>query len=441
LLTRHDHTANAFGGFEVLEIPSFHPVTALEPQADSRLGGIVMAGPVSYRVLVLLFAMFACGLVTFCIWGSYTERVTVSGQLVPDKGLVKVYVQQPGIVIEQHVVEGQRVTANDVLFVLSSERQSSTMGETQAAISRATQAREQSLREELAKTQQMRSLERESLLQKIAGLRAELSKLSTLIADQQGRYQLAINDYTRYQGIQGAGYVTQDQLTQRQADVLDQKSRLEGLERDDISTRRTLTDAQYQLDTLGIKYGNQIGDIERNIASAEQDLSESEARRQLTVIAPAAGIATAITVHVGQVVDSNKPLVAILPDNSKLHAELYAPSRAVGFVRPGDEVNMRYQAYPYQKFGQYRGRVSNIASTSLSSAELTGTNDFGLNTNTQPAEPLYRISIDLESQTVTAYGQKRNLNAGMLLDADVLREKRRLYEWVLAPLYTLTGKL
>jgi membrane fusion protein len=29
----------------------------------------------------------------------------------------------------------------------------------------------------------------------------------------------------------------------------------------------------------------------------------------------------------------------------------------------------------------------------------------------------------------------------MLLDADILQEKRRLYEWVLEPLYTLSGKL
>jgi membrane fusion protein len=57
------------------------------------------------------------------------------------------------------------------------------------------------------------------------------------------------------------------------------------------------------------------------------------------------------------------------------------------------------------------------------------------------SEPLYRITVQLSAQTVTAYGMSRALQAGMLVDADVLQEKRHLYEWVLEPLYSLTGKL
>jgi membrane fusion protein len=57
------------------------------------------------------------------------------------------------------------------------------------------------------------------------------------------------------------------------------------------------------------------------------------------------------------------------------------------------------------------------------------------------SEPLYRITVNLAAQAVTAYGQPQMLQAGMSLDADILQERRRLYEWVLEPLYSLTGKL
>ena len=59
----------------------------------------------------------------------------------------------------------------------------------------------------------------------------------------------------------------------------------------------------------------------------------------------------------------------------------------------------------------------------------------------QGSEPLYLISVALESQSITAYGVDQPLQAGMLLEADVLQERRRLYEWVLEPLLSITGKL
>ena len=84
--------------------------------------------------------------------------------------------------------------------------------------------------------------------------------------------------------------------------------------------------------------------------------------------------------------------------------------------------------------------MASIATTALSSAELTGTNVFAAG-GPPGGEPLYRISVDLAAQTVTAYGKPVPLQAGMLLDADILQETRRLYEWVLEPLFSLSGKL
>jgi membrane fusion protein len=55
-------------------------------------------------------------------------------------------------------------------------------------------------------------------------------------------------------------------------------------------------------------------------------------------------------------------------------------------------------------------------------------------------EPVYRIMVSLERQAITAYGQSVPLQPGMQLEADVIIERRRLIEWVLDPLFTLTGK-
>jgi len=136
---------------------------------------------------------------------------------------------------------------------------------------------------------------------------------------------------------------------------------------------------------------------------------------------------------------STAPLLSIVPAGSKLAAELFSPSRAIGFVRPGQEVLLRYAAFPYQKFGTYRGKVAVISRSAVSPSELSPqlaglTSLFGAN------EPVYRIKVTPASQTAIAHGEPVPLQPGMQLEADVLIERRRLIEWVLDPLFTLTGK-
>ena len=145
----------------------------------------------------------------------------------------------------------------------------------------------------------------------------------------------------------------------------------------------------------------------------------------------------------GAKADTGTPLLSIVPPTSRLEAHLYAPSRSIGFVRTGQRVQLRYQAFPYQRFGHYEGVVAAISRAALSPAELPP-QLAGLTSVTgvaagAAAEPIYRITVSLTSQTVTAYGAQTPLQPGMTLEADVALERRRLFEWMLDPLYAVTG--
>lgn len=376
----------------------------------------------------------------FLAWGTYTKRNTVAGHLIPDVGLVKVYVPQPGIVLKKQVVEGQGVKQGDVLYVLSSERQSSTQGDTQAAISNQVEARQQSLREEIRKTQLVQNDERAALIKKIGDLQSELVKLESQIESQKSRVKLSEETVLRYQGLLAQDYISKEQLQQRQEDLLDQRSRLQVLERDQISLGREASAQRSELASLSLKQQNLLAQIKRSITSASQELSESEAKRRLIITAPEAGIATAVSAEVGQAVDTSRPLVSVVPTGAALQAHLYAPSKAIGFVKSGDAVLLRYQAYPYQKFGHAKGTVLSVSKTALPSSELTSVGNLS-SSSSGGSEPLYRITVSLASQAILAYGVEHQLQTGMLLEADVLQETRKLYEWVLEPLYSLTGKL
>ncbi|OUM37766.1 HlyD family secretion protein [Pseudomonas putida] len=412
---------------------------ALAGRGLSWLGEIVLIRPVSFSLLTFIAVILGVMVVAFFSYGSYTKRSTVAGQLVPSSGQVKIYAPQYGVVLERFVEEGQNVERGERLISLSSER-SSDSGLVQANVSEKLSQRHRSLKEELAKQEQLQAEERQSLQSKLESLRQELKTLMHQLDNQKKLVALASNAAERYQGLMDKGYISMDQLQQRQAQLLGERLKLQGLMRETTALRQKRIERRHELSGLPALHENQLASIRRALSSVEQELIENEAKRSVLITAPKSGIVTSILADPGQTVNSTRSLMSLVPTDSILQAELYAPSKTIGFIRTGDAVVLRYQAYPYQKFGQQDGQVRSISRTTLSAAELGSISGSvpGIGTD---GEQIYRIRVDIEKQSVNAYGDYRPLQTGMLVDADILQETRRLYEWVLEPLYTLTGKL
>lgn len=102
------------------------------------------------------------------------------------------------------------------------------------------------------------------------------------------------------------------------------------------------------------------------------------------------------------------------------------------------QVLIRYQAYPYQKFGQFEGRVREISGSPLHVGEVALP---AIAQGSGGGEPVYRVRVDLDSQYVKTYGRYQALKPGMVLEASVLLDRRRVYEWMLEPLYSIAGRV
>jgi membrane fusion protein len=410
---------------------------ALNARQTKWLGEILLIRPFGYRALTLAAALIAVIIVAFMILGSYTRRTAVSGELVPNTGMVKVYAPQAGVIRKSNAVEGQTVKRGDVLYVVSSERHTARYGSVEATVSGQVEARRGSIVEEVAQTRRMQDQERLTQESRVTGLAAERAKLDSQIDGQKDRVALAEQTLKRYQGLLDKDYIARDEVQKREELLLDQRAQLQNLERDRINVQRDLATQKNELASQRYKQQTQLTQLQRGLTNLDQELTETEGKRVLQVQAPEDGVVTAVVGEVGQIADPGRSLLAIVPKGSYLVAQLYAPSRSIGFVKPGDSVLLRYQAYPYQKFGHHKGRVLSISRTALPAAEIS---NLSAGSNSQ-SEPMYRITVSLDGQGVTAYGKQLPLQAGMLLDADILQDTRHLYEWVLEPLYSLTGKL
>jgi membrane fusion protein len=409
----------------------------LKARSARSLGQIILTPRASTTWMVVCSAVLGIAVVAFLTLGTYTRRATVTGQLVPSAGVIRVHTPQAGVVLEKNVAEGQLVKKGDVLYVLSSDRQGSGSREIQADIGQQVDERRRSLQAEIERNRLAEAGEISHLERRAATLRSEGQAIQNQIAQQRIRLKLAEDARKRYQGLADQDYIAREQLFQKEAELTEQQSRLQALERDALVSQRELSTTVREIENTRVRYVNQNALLQRSISSTQQELTEVEAKRRVVITAPEAGRATLVAAEVGQAVDGTRALLNLVPADAKLEARLYAPSRTVGFVRPGDTVLLRYQSFPFQKFGQPEGVVTSVSNNAVTSTELAG---FQI-PDVPPGEPVYAIVVRLKEQNVTAYGKAWPLSAGMRLDADILQETRRLWEWLLEPLYSVTGSM
>lgn len=414
---------------------------ALDATQTHPLGAVIALRPLSTSLLTGLFAVFGLSLVLFVCFGSYTKRVKVHGQLIPTGGLVKIHVPQPGIVTARHVTEGNLVTKGDPLLTISSERYAQNGAATQETISNRVQRRLELLQQERDKLDAIHQEESASLAHTIATLEKTLGHIDQQIRLQQKRVVLAHDSAHRYEILSADSYVSRDQLQDKQALHLEQRTRLADLTETRADTVAELTRRESEQRTLPLKQQTAVAQLEREILTITQELAENEAKRHLVILAPETGCISSLLAQVGQHVDPSQTLLSLIPQHSELIADIYIRNKDIGFTRIGDRALIRYASYPYQKFGMHGAEVTAIASAAVPAAEILHISGAIPGLEQSAAQDLYyRASLRLDAQHILAHGAPQPLTTGMALEVDIQRDTRAIYEWVLEPLYSITGK-
>jgi len=405
----------------------------LESRRTSWVGEIQLLRPLSLTVLTGAVTAAALALGAFLALGEYTRKVRVTGVLVPDRGLIRLVAPQEALLMERRVVEGSRVRAGDVLFVLSLDRAAAS-GDTQAAVQRSLVARETSLDKAAAQQQSLHDSQAAALSRRIADMQREQVSLDAEMALALQRIQLAEESKARIESLRSDNFVSNAQVQAKTEELLGLQAQRQALERQRGAHGREMAALEAQRRDLPLDNARKLGEIERERAELAQLGAESESRRSLVVRAPQDGVVSGLIAQPGQTVTPGVALASLVPGDAKLQAHLYAPSSAVGFLRTAQPVLLRYDAFPYQKFGSQAGRIEQVSLAPLSAAELTGLTN-------SPREPMYRIAVTLARQDIPTGADVRPLVPGMQLEADVPIERRRLYEWLFAPVIGVAGRV
>ena len=418
--------------------PLFRREAVAERQTQ-WLGTVLLEPRFAGRVFVPCAALLAIAALGFVFFGSYSSKARVAGLLVPRSGLVKVFAPMAGVVTQIRVREGDTVAKGTPMLAVSAELRSETQGATRAGIVDRLTRKRDSLASETQAQNRLSGQQRTDMRRRLDALRGEQAHIGSELDLQRRRLKLSQAALARDEQMRARDLIPLPRLMQSQQDSLDQAGKLHALERARGALLQEQAVLDGQLAEMPLQLDSRLGEIGRNVATLEQELIEAESRREIIIAAPQDGTVGGIQAELGGNASLAAPLLDIVPAGSGLEAQLFSTSKAIGFLHPGQKVRLRYQAFPYQKFGSYDGTVAGISHSAVNPSELTQ-QLAGLTSLFAANEPLYRITVALSSQTALAYGEAVALHPGMQVEADILIENRRLIEWMFDPLFTLTGK-
>lgn len=401
---------------------------ALDHKRRKLHGEVILVQPISFFIMTAVFFAVTMGLVGFLMNGEYKRKETVAGYLAPTNGLSVIRADQGGRLTQVFVSEGDVVEAGAPLFEsrVDVETAAGFIGERRLE---STDVRLSELREQLGNIEKRYDDDKTRLSAQAMNYERELDGLLRRRLLQKKAVDLAEVQLEKFERLTQQDVTSQLELNNARSNDINQRLALENIDQQIVSREGTLSEVRFAISGLKANEERELSQLRVQISQLEEARTGLEGSSRYLVRSPVAGRVAALQGAVGQSVPPNTPVIMIMPEGSKLQATLLAPSRAAGFLQAGQDVNLLIEAFPYQKFGVQKGIIKNISDTPYRPGELDAPIPY--------EQSVYRVVVDLDEQTITAYGNEVGLKAGMTLQGDLITDRRTLLQWMLDPLMTM----
>lgn len=410
---------------------------AVTHQGARLTGAITLAQPLSIKLTVVILVAIALAVVAFLFTAEYSRKETVKGFLIPNKGVIKSFARQGGVVEKIWVNEGDSVTKNQPLVTLVIAQNSADGTALSSQLVNQLHTQVNLLDEEITQYRAIHKKEQQNLNRKASALHAEHQALTKQLALAEQKLTLLHSQQRTINQLSKRGYASKREQESQQQALLTAKQEKQNIARLLLQQQNQINQTAFEQANLPEQYTLRINQLLRQQAELENQLAQVKNNHSYTITASHAGTVTGIQVVTGEALSPAKaqstPLLHILPKGATLVAELLLPTRSAGFVSKGQHTRLRFDAFPYQRFGFIQGEITRI------DRALLTPNEVQLPIALQ--EPVYRLQATLNQQQVAAYGSTFALKSGMLFEADIMLEKRTLIEWLLEPIYSLKGRV
>lgn len=415
---------------------SLYREAALSHRSRVWNGRALLARGLPAWVHLALTALFFSLLALFLSIGSYTRRVTVSGELASLPGPVRVTAPGQGFVVSRLVSAGDKVKKGQTLYEIDVSH-TTRSGVVSLQQRQNTQAQLKNVEGIINHLHENRRVTLETLEQQKASYAAALSHSTDILKKAEEGLKEMKQNMDNYRRYQRAGLINRDHLSQQAALYYQQQNDLLTLSGQREQNALQVLALTGDIRTRAAEFDNDIFRMEMQRSELVRQDTLDDAAGTLVVTSPVDGRVDIVSLTPGQAVNAGDAVAQVIPAAPpRWELVMWVPDSAVPFIRKGSPVNIRYNAFPSEKFGYFPGRIAQISSAPATLQERSSWSGAPA-VNAGASETWYRLTVTPDVSQFVWQGQRLLPGNGLRAECTLFLEKRKLWQWVLAPLYEM----
>lgn len=404
----------------------------IEERKNRLHGEVVLKQTVSSKMMVAALIAVILIAVIWVVFGQYARTEQARGILVTTQPSAKIVATRAGVITDLRVTEGSKVEKGDVIAVINLDRKGDDGVAGAATILGTLDSRKSLARQQIDIMRNRAAAEKRRLNGLIAVTSQQINDLDAQLEFQRDIVKSNQTLFDKIEEVVEKGFVSQVDYERRRQNLLNSQQALSRLEQQRISLQGDINRARSEIAQGALSVSQEISNMNSSIETLTQQQAQTQGEKAYIVTAPISGRVAALQSASGRLANPNQPMMTIVPDGSTLQAQIYAPTRAIGFVKPSQEVRLLYDAFPYQRFGSYNGKISDISRIIIDPRET----DIPF----QIEEPVYRVTVSIEQQEINGYGEAVPLQPGMTLTANLILERQSFLDWILTPVRAVLNR-
>lgn len=410
---------------------------AIEYKRHHWRGQALLLAGLPAWLIVLLSTLFLIALIVAVIFCKFTQRIDVKGEVITLPHSINVFSPQQGFIIKQYVKIGDLVKKNQPLYEIDVSRNTSS-GNVSAAQVESINEKIYNSEEIIKKLVHNKKQTLNALNEQLKTSTDSLKVTIRMLQNTQAGLKKMHDNLASYDKYLSDGLITKDQYNYQHSLYFQQQSAYQSLVSQKMQLESQITQLNSDKVTKAADFDNQISSQYNQTNDYKNQLIESNANGNLIVKATADGRIESLSATQGQTVDNGSSLAQIKPiGNVEYYLILWLPNNSIPYLKIGDSINIRYDAFPADKFGQFPGEIISISSMPASRQEMSEYTNVN-NGSTQQELALYKAIVKIKDKEFSYKGKTLSLSNGLKAQAVVFLEERPLYMWMFTPIYKIS---
>lgn len=410
---------------------------ALDNKKNKWKGKALLLPGIPLWIILIICFVFLITFVLFIVFGSYTRQVNVTGEITTYPRVITIYANAQGIITKQYVREGQHIKKGEPVYVIDVSKTTSS-GVVSDNQRRGIENQLRHIDTIIARLEDNKratidALEKQKSLYTDAYQRSEV-----IVKRAEEGIAIMKQNMENYRSYQKQGLINKDQLLNQVVTYYSQQNSLLGLRGQNEQNALQITSLKSQILTQAAEFDNRIYQMELQRYELQKEMVNTDAGSEIIVRALTDGQIDSLGVTIGQMVNPGDTLLQILPENIRQYwLVLWVPNDALPYLNVGDAVNIRYEAFPAEKFGQFAATIQVISKTPASAQEMMTYAGAPKVSQMPQSIPYYKVIVRPEKQMIAYDGRELSLQNGMKANTTLFLEKRKIYQWMVSPFYDM----